>query len=549
MLRRPRALAAGLALLLLASFVSPFSYLPNPVGLYYLVFGGYRYDPRSPFVNRFATLATPDPTPTLTPQLERLLGLTGLDPLDPEQPLVGYRVRAIVTRRAIRDGVSHPVALVEFRYAGGGARTYPIPVYQYGDYVDAGTGRTGWRYTGLDRLFAAHLALPDLPPAATDDAFRIDTPRPTGSALDLGPAFAGGWASGFVDPLVRARWSPDGRRFALTRGDTGGGGPLWVASPDGAPPRQVAARALDAAWAADGHLAYLRCPTLCALGATVELVVADPATGAERVAGRAPGRALALAGGVAYLLDGERLWRLPLDGSAGATPLGAAFGAGLPLGGAPLALALPPDGGRLAYGCGGDVCLADPDGGDPARVALGFPAPPTTAPGAGAAPGGSALPPTVAPVLPSSPVPTAPSATAIAAPRRPRPLASLALAWSPDGARLAIATGVYPGGDRGPELWIVDRVGHILRRLSLGPDGATGAPAWTPDGGALVLTTFPRNGRRIVAIDAIRGRVTDLSRPRWDAFAALAPDGERLLLWNGAGHFWLAPLVRRADGR
>ncbi len=129
MLRQPRALAAGLGLLLLASFVSPFSYLPNPLGLYYLVFGGYRYDPRSPFVDRFATLATPDSTPTLTPQLERLLGLTGLDPLDPERPLAGYRVRAIVT--PARD---------PRRRLPGGARRVPL---------------RGWR--------GAHLPDPGLP--------------------------------------------------------------------------------------------------------------------------------------------------------------------------------------------------------------------------------------------------------------------------------------------------------------------------------------------------------------------------------------------------
>jgi len=84
MVRRPRMLTAGLVLLLiLTSFVSPLSYVPNPLGTYWLIVGGYRYDPHSPFVNRFATLGTPDPTPFLAEKLDRLLGATGLDPLDP----------------------------------------------------------------------------------------------------------------------------------------------------------------------------------------------------------------------------------------------------------------------------------------------------------------------------------------------------------------------------------------------------------------------------------------------------------------------------------
>jgi len=496
-----------------------------PLGLYHLVFGGYRYDPHSPFVNRFATLRAPDPTPTLTPKLERLIGLTGLDPLDPERPLVGYRVRAIITERAVWDGVGYTEALVEFRYAGGDARSYRIPVWQYGEYDD-GARRTGWRYTGLDRLFADHLPLPDLPPAAADAELRPGVPQLTPIALDLGPALSGGWGSVLVDPLVRAYWAPDGRRFLFHLGDTRAGGALWSASLDGTPPRQIAAHALDAAWSADGQLVYLRCQALCPLGGRFELVVADPASGAERSLGRVTGRTLAVGGTAAYLLDGETLWRVPLDGSAAVSsiPLRAE--------GAPPALAIAPDAGRVAYGCGGDVCLADPDGTAPLGLGLGYPAPQFPSPSAPARTPGP------------FPVPTAIPAT-----RRTSSLASLGLAWSPNGARLAIAAGVYPGSDRGPELWLVDRAGRALRRLPIGPDGATGAPTWTPDGRTVILTTFPRGGRRIVAVDTATGRVTDLSQPRWDAFAALAPDGERLLLWNGHGTFWLAPLMRRVDAR
>lgn len=524
-MRRPWVVVVGLALLALVSFVSPFSYLPNPFGLHYLLVGGYRYDPHSPFVNRFATLMTHDPTPALTTKLDRLLGLTGLDPLDPQQPLVGYQVRAIITKRAGWDGVSFTEALVEFRYEGGGVRSYRIPVWQYGEYSD-GERRTGWRYTGLDRIFAEHLALPYLPLATADSALRPGIPRSTGIALDLGPSLSGGWGSVLDDPRVRARWAPDGRRFSFRLGAPGTGGALWIAALDGPSPRQVTAHALDAAWSADGRLVYLRCPDRCPFGARFDLVVADPATGDERTLGGVPGRTLAVAGEAVYLLDGEALWRAPLGGGDAErlAPLRAETGW--------VALAITPDADRLAYGCDGDVCLVGPTGTEPVRVGLGYPVPQR------------------GPATPSgSPVPVpAPTATIAATPRTSS-LASLALAWSPDGGRLAIATGVYPGSDRGPELWVVDRAGRMLRRLPIGPDGATGEPTWTPDGRTILLTAFPRGGRRIVAIDADTGQVTDLSQPRWDAFAALSPDGARLLLWNGRGNFWLAPLVRRADSR
>lgn len=76
---------------------------------------------------------------------------------------------------------------MEFRYAGGDARTYRVPVWQYGMRHD-GSGTSGWRYSGLDRLFAEHLALPDLPLATADAALRLGPPQSAGSVLADGPA-------------------------------------------------------------------------------------------------------------------------------------------------------------------------------------------------------------------------------------------------------------------------------------------------------------------------------------------------------------------------
>lgn len=526
-MRRPWAVAVaavGLGYLFLTNFVSPFSYLPNPRGAYHLLVGGYHYDPHSLFVNRFATLKTPDPTPALVPKLERLLGLTGLDPLDPQQPLIGYRVREIVTGQRLWNNAQYAEAIVEFRYVGEGTRSYRVPVWQYGERYD-GSRTVGWRYTGLDVLFTPHEALPDLPLAGADGALQIGAPRLLGPLPEREPQSFGIVSWGGSDPRVGARWAPDGQRFLFRLGDVRLGGPLWTASADGSSPRQVAMLALDATWSADGRLVYLRCQQSCPFGGKFDLVVIDPATGNERTLGRVSGRTLAVAGQSVYLADGEALWRVPLAGgvSERLAPLRTEADW------SSFSLAITSDAERVAYGCEGDVCLADQSGANPVRISLGYPLPAFAAPG------------TPAKTPSSFPVPTSIPAT-----RRTSPVVSLGLAWSPDGERLAITAGVSPGSDHGPELWIVDRAGAVIHRLPIGPDGATGEPTWASDGRTIVLTTFPRGGRRIVAIDAASGQVTDLSQPRWDTNAVLAPDGERLLLWNGRGNFWLAPLVRRA---
>jgi hypothetical protein len=69
---RVEALIA-LAVLALVSFVSPFSFLTNPPGLYYQVTGCYNYDLSSRVINRFATLVD-DPTRALALKLEHLIG-------------------------------------------------------------------------------------------------------------------------------------------------------------------------------------------------------------------------------------------------------------------------------------------------------------------------------------------------------------------------------------------------------------------------------------------------------------------------------------------
>jgi len=42
--------------------------------------------------------------------------------------------------------------------------------------------------------------------------------------------------------------------------------------------------------------------------------------------------------------------------------------------------------------------------------------------------------------------------------------------------------------------------------------------------------------------------VFDLSREHWDAYFALSPTGTHLLLNNGRGGFWLAPIISISPG-
>jgi Tol biopolymer transport system component len=127
----------------------------------------------------------------------------------------------------------------------------------------------------------------------------------------------------------------------------------------------------------------------------------------------------------------------------------------------------------------------------------------------------------------------------------PAQIASIELAWSPDGSRLAVVAGAAPQGhsrERPPELWLVGRDGQTQRSIVLGPDGPTRAPQWTTEGRFIIVNTFPIGGRRIIAVDSNSSDAWDLSEPRWDTFAMLMPDGKQLLLWNGRGGFWKAEL-------
>jgi Tol biopolymer transport system component len=117
------------------------------------------------------------------------------------------------------------------------------------------------------------------------------------------------------------------------------------------------------------------------------------------------------------------------------------------------------------------------------------------------------------------------------------------ITWDRAGTRLAAVS--LDMNNLGPvSMLIVSRDGTAQQTAFIAPRDATDPPHWTPDGQFVFVQTFPMGGRRILTVNAETGQVLDLSREHWDAYFALSPDGKNLLLNNGRGGFWLAPVMR-----
>ncbi len=125
------------------------------------------------------------------------------------------------------------------------------------------------------------------------------------------------------------------------------------------------------------------------------------------------------------------------------------------------------------------------------------------------------------------------------------------LSWSPDGKRLAVALAPTPSVDDGLMKRIVHTVdpasGEVVGRVAT--DGKLGAVAWSPDGKRLALLAGadrhdPANGRLMVA-PADGGRPRDL-RPGWegDAEAVAWLDDDTLLY---VAHEGLTTMLVRQD--
>jgi hypothetical protein len=477
--RRWRVWGWAVIALLLVTYVPPFSYLPSPLAGIAFFTRGFSYDPRLPFANRLLTPA--DPTAQLRPFLDGLIGQTGLDPLDPVAPLTRYEFVGV---RAAR-GYPEVSVSVRFTYADGESRVYPIPLYER-------MGRQGWRYDGLGRLRTEHVALPGIPFAGEDAALRLGTP----TALQLPdaryPVLSGEARASFEPSYGRQHltWSPAAadRAFLAQVDERSAQRTLWLLRPT-EPPVRIAEDVWSYTWSPDGrYIVFVH-------GArTMALSVADAAGRRlwDLPVGIQPGYA---APGVTdegvWTIDNGALWLTPFEKAAPVKlgDLAGLYETGSDAQGTTPRLVRPaPDSHRVAYECGRGLCLQDRNGKQMRRLDVAF----------------------------------------------------SDLTWRSDSSGFVA---VEVGWQTPSSLQFVSARGEIGPRVMVTPEGPADAPQWVAGTDWLLAQTYPYGGRRIIAVNSVSGQLHDLSQPRWDAWFALRPDGQKVLLSNARGSFWVSELA------
>ena len=349
-----RRLGYALVGLILWTILPPFSYLPNPAGLIWTIVGGYSYDPRLPFAN--GMVIADDPTASLKGQLEALRGQTGLDPLDPRQPLVGYAFDRVRITDA-RAGVAW--VRTRFVYADGSARTYDVPTPSRGRLWDLyrRSAYTNWYEQGLGRVSAPQTVIFDVPPGDDTAPVRLATPTP----LPVNPATVRLLAADPANWTLRSyypRQRPPGLALAPA-GDAvllpDAQGALWLAPLDASAPRRVAEQAIWWEWTPDGRWIVYGRPDGAALAAP-----RDATTAARAIAGPASAARVGLSRDGAWYVEGDTVWRAPFDGSprqmVARVTAPSLSGVVRPA----------PDGAVFAYACEVGVCMVA--GGQPRGV-------------------------------------------------------------------------------------------------------------------------------------------------------------------------------------
>lgn len=428
-------------------------------------------------------LLTPtDPTAQLRPFLDGLIGQTGLDPLDPVAPLASYEFVGVRSVRAYPEvWVS-----VRFTYADGASRVYPIPLYQQ-------MGTRGWRYDGLGRLRTEHVALTGSPFASDGAPLRLSAPAPL-QLPDARYAILGGERSGWFDLSYGRQhlaWKPAASGHAFLAQSGGDSQPtLWLLRPPGSPTR-IASDAQAYTWSPAGrYIVYTHGR------GSVTLSVSDD-TGRrlwDHPVAAQPGY---VAPGVTdegvWTIENGALWLTPFEKAAPVRlgELADLYDEGTDAQRAGPRLVRPaPDGRRVAYQCGRGLCLQDRDGAHRSRLDVAF----------------------------------------------------TDLTWRSDSSGFVA---VEVDWQTPSSLQFVSAAGEIGPRVTITPEGPADAPQWVAGTDWLLVQTYPYNGRRILAVNSATGQLLDLSQPRWDAWFALHPDGQKVLLGNGRGGFWVSELDLR----
>ncbi|HUS17866.1 MAG TPA: hypothetical protein VM536_22955, partial [Chloroflexia bacterium] len=241
----------GLVLLGLLTFLPPFSYLPNPVGLLAGLTNVYAYDPRLPFVDRM--VVADDPTVPLDRALDGLRGQTGLDPLDPRQPLAGYEFQQVRLDPATPD---YAWVTARIAYGDGSTRTYEIPVYASARIPGVYRRYSFWNWAqaGLGRVTAAQQPAGDIPAAGAATPLQLGPPQRLtlpAAALRLDNHTLANWVLGYAGapPPQHLAWAPAGDGFLLLAGAGTLGGDLWRVPVPGGDPVRLASGVLAYSWA------------------------------------------------------------------------------------------------------------------------------------------------------------------------------------------------------------------------------------------------------------------------------------------------------------
>lgn len=443
-----------------------------------------------------------DRNPSMLAYLSGLRGQVGLDPLDPVAPLQDYRVETIQ-----REG-KYTYFATRFDYADGQSRTYLVPIER----------RSSLPMDGLGRLRTEHRELPGLPFADFDrDGIALDAPSrlDATSAADQ-PGVARSWLeSGCWAGHGNLVPAPNGTAFLAARWTEERETSVWHVPTDGRPDRLVGGNVYDYQWSPDSRYLALVKPIVAA---GFRVVIQSAGTGSELeidavVGSRArPG----VTDHGVWFPQPDGVWRATwTDGDLHRVmtwPSDPAFTPSSPLQWSDdptvqegelvpeAALVRPsPDGTRMAYSCRGGLCFANLDGTGQTTVDV----------------------------------------------------RAYEVAWSPDGQLLAAIESVPTeswgdGLPRDPRrLWLLDKDGERMTMAAVDLWGPVSPPTWTLDNQRLFLTACPYDGRRIITVDAATGEARDLSQPRWDAWAALMPSENALLLSNGRGGYWRAGIVER----
>lgn len=508
-----RAGRASIVLLLWGA-VPPFSYLPNPLALAYVLGGEYSYDPRLPFANKMMIIG--DPTIRLTPKLSGLIGQTGLDPLDPVHPLKDFEFTK-VSNREDWDGWSDSVIVTaQMMYADGTRRSYKIPMRPdyspWGFYVGFDERVSGWN--DLNRLYAEHVELPYTPlakdgsgtPLHLGEPQRVRVPS-MGEQLEA--TEEGNWAyiGGGLDNRQKILLSPDGGFVLINRWGRLGTGKslyeLWAIRLDGTgtEPVRLTDDVLDYEWSPDGQYVIFN-------QAQTSVVYAVKRDGSGKHKLNTPDYRQTRLPGLnkdgAWFAKDSRVWSAPFDGGpaqevSGFSEIAANY------------FVYPSaDGSRIAYPYSSEWYIQERGGGSSASVQLV----------------GQGLN----------------TAQMEGDPRD--------VAWSQDGSKLALVSWLghewYPNQETNAALMVFDHKGQPLQEVKLADYGKASTPYWLPNGEHILVQTLPYAGRRIVVVEVDSGKAWDLSRPRWDAWFGVEQSGKYLVLSTGRGGFWRVELARSA---